>query len=240
MTVSSNYFQGQLKYLVDQGYESIFLDDLVAYLKGEKPLPRRAVVLTFDDGYLDNGLYAYPILKKYKMKATIFVITSLAKDKHSGSIIEIPPHSKTRPAAVLGKSSSDYYLSWTEMREMEASGLVDIQSHTHTHKRLVELGVNVEAELSQSKAVIEKKLEKKCKFISWPWGACSDQVIALARKLGYRGGVTTRKGANTHGTDPMRIKRFDTEKGNLSWFGKRLIIYSHPTVARIYSAFNRG
>ncbi len=261
VTVSSDYFEGQLRYLADHGYESIFLDDLVVYLNGEtvkhsrstakqcrftgsavrqypkgKPFSGRTVVLTFDDGYLDNWVYAYPVLKKYRMKATIFVITSLTKHSHSNLIPEIPPHSETRPAAVLGKGPSDYYLSWEEMREMEASGLVDIQSHTHTHKKLVEPGVNIEEELSQSKAIIEKELKKECKFISWPWGIGGDEVIALARQLGYRGAVITKKGPNTPGSAPMRIKRFDTEKGNLTWFSRRLFIYSHPTVARVYSA----
>ena len=82
VTVSPDYFEGQLKYLTDHGYESIFLDDLVAYLNGEtvkhsrgsavrqypkgKPFSGRTVVLTFDDGYFDNWLHAFPLLKKYQ------------------------------------------------------------------------------------------------------------------------------------------------------------------------------
>ena len=236
VTVSPDYFEGQLKYLADHGYESIFLDNLLAYLNEKRPLSGRTVVLTFDDGYFDNWLYAFPLLKRYRMKATIFVITSLAKDKHSGLIPDIPPHSETRPAAVLGKGPSDYYLSWAEMREMEASGLVDIQSHTHNHRRLDSPDVDYQKELSLSKKLIDENLKKDCLFISWPWGIGGDEVIALARRLGYRGAVTTKKGPNTPGSAPMRIKRFDTEKGNLTWFSRRLLIYSHPAIARVYSA----
>lgn len=239
VTVSSDYFEGQLKYLSDQGYESIFLDDLVAYIKKGKLLPRKTVALTFDDGYFDNWLYAFPLLKKYQMKATIFIITLLVKDVRSERP-DILPHGQVRPKTVMGKGPSDYYLTWEEMREMKDSGLVDIQSHTHSHQKLDSPEVDYGKELSFSKKLIDENLKKDCHFISWPWGACSDEVVAIARQLGYWGGVATRKGANTHSTDSMRIRRFDTEKGNLGWFSRRLRLYSHPTMAKVYSILRSG
>ncbi|MCK4325702.1 polysaccharide deacetylase family protein [bacterium] len=236
VTVTPEYFEEQMRYLGQRGYNTIFLKELISCLEQKKAPPEKTVALTFDDGYLDNWLYAYPILKKYKMKATIFVITSPIRDRHSNSTPEISPHSETRPAAVLGKGLSDHYLSWAEMREMEDSGLVDIQCHTHSHQRLDSPEVDCHNELSLSKKLIDEHLKKDCSFIAWPWGTCNEEVIALARQLGYRGAVITKKGPNTPASDPMKIRRFDTEKGNLGWFSRRLFIYSHPTIARVYSA----
>jgi peptidoglycan/xylan/chitin deacetylase (PgdA/CDA1 family) len=80
---------------------------------------RNPIVLTFDDGYLDNWLFAFPLLKKYSLKATIFVSPEFV-DKRN---------------AVRSDISESGFLSWDEMRIMESSGLIDIQSHTMTHTR---------------------------------------------------------------------------------------------------------
>ena len=239
VTVTPEYFEEQMKYLSDRRYKTVFLPELISCLEQKEALPEKTVALTFDDGYLDNRVHAYPILKKYGMKATIFVITSLAKDVHSFSKPVIPRHAEVRPREVGGKGPSDAYLSWEEMREMEASGLIDIQPHTHRHRNLTDEDVNVEEELTLSRELIEKKLSKDCRFIAWPWGACNREVITIARRLGYQGGVITDKGANTFDFNPMRIKRFDTEKGNVGWLSRRLFIYSHPTIARLYLALRK-
>ena len=234
VTVTPEYFEEQLKYLNSRGYKTLFVRELISCLEQKEALSPKTVALTFDDGYLDNRVYAYPLLKKYHIKATIFVITSLTGETHSFSEPRIPRHAEIRPRERPGKDSSEFYLSWEEMREMEAGGLIDIQSHTHGHRNLTEEGVNIEEELTLSRKLIEKKLSKDCRFIAWPWGACNREVIALARRLGYRGGVITCRGANTSNSDPMRIKRFDTEKGHTGWLSRRLFIYSHPTIAKIY------
>ncbi|NOX97225.1 MAG: polysaccharide deacetylase family protein [Nitrospirae bacterium] len=236
VTVTPEYFEEQMKYLSSRGYKTIFIPELISCLEQKEALPEKAVALTFDDGYVDNRVYAYPILKKYGMKATIFVITSLTEEIHTSSQPVIPRHAEVRPRDMMGKDLSDAYLSWAEMREMEAGGLIDIQSHTHRHKNLAEEGVDIEEELTISRQLIEKNLSKDCRFIAWPWGSCNQEVTALARKLGYQGGVITDRGANTFNFDPMRIKRLDTEKGNVGWLSRKLFIYSHPTIAKIYLA----
>ena len=80
---------------------------------------RNPIVLTFDDGYLDNWLFAFPLLKKYSLKATIFVSPDFV-DKRNG---------------IRSDFSESGFLSWDEMRIMESSGLIDIQSHTMTHTK---------------------------------------------------------------------------------------------------------
>lgn len=123
-------FERQLQHLERRGFTTLTLYDVYGYLKSSAPLPRRAVVLTFDDGYLDNWVHAFPLLKKYGMKATIFVITDC-----------VDPRSTPRPtledawAGRVDRRELEWwgYCSWPELEAMQRSGLVDVQSHTKTH-----------------------------------------------------------------------------------------------------------
>jgi len=123
-------FERKIDYLLRRGYEFIFHDDLYHYMKGEQSLSQKAVMLTFDDGFLDNWVIAFPILKRRGVKFTIYVSQEFV------DISETPR--PTLEDLWDGRANEDDlqilgYLSWAEMRRMEASGLVDIQSHTSTH-----------------------------------------------------------------------------------------------------------
>jgi peptidoglycan/xylan/chitin deacetylase (PgdA/CDA1 family) len=130
LSLSVDVFERQLRHLHRTGFVTTTLHDVVRFLKGEKELPRKSIVLTFDDGYLDNWVFAFPLLKKYGMKATIFIATDF-----------VDPTPACRPnlddvwAGRVPRKDLDWWghLSWAELREMTASGLVDVQSHTRTH-----------------------------------------------------------------------------------------------------------
>jgi peptidoglycan/xylan/chitin deacetylase (PgdA/CDA1 family) len=117
-------------YLYRAGFNTITLNDLYGYLSSAKPLPSAPIVLTFDDGYLDNWVNAFPILAKYRMKATMFVVPEF-----------VDPRAQVRPTihdvweknARAENLQNAGFLSWDEMKVMEDSGLVDIQSHSLTH-----------------------------------------------------------------------------------------------------------
>jgi len=127
---STGAFESFVSHLAKAGYKSLSLSDYLGCLQGEDPLPRKSVVITFDDGYLDNWVNAFPILRKYGLKATVFV---------SPDFID--------PTETVRKTLADYwdgkaafdeldwcgYLSWNELRVMSSSGLFEIGSHTKTH-----------------------------------------------------------------------------------------------------------
>jgi peptidoglycan/xylan/chitin deacetylase (PgdA/CDA1 family) len=129
-TLSVRVFERQMKYLSDNYFKSISLTEMMSFIKSESNLPDKNVVLTFDDGYLDNWVYVYPILKKYGIKATIFVNPAF-----------VDPSAAIRPTSedvLSGKIRADElkwwgYLSWQEINALSSSGLVDIQSHGLTH-----------------------------------------------------------------------------------------------------------
>ncbi|MFH1710162.1 MAG: polysaccharide deacetylase family protein [bacterium] len=131
ISISPQNFEMQIKYLAEAGYRSLHLSEFFAHLK-QWDIPEKLILITFDDGYADNFLYAYPILKKYNMKATIFPITAFIKDKaeERGKLMG---NFELLMGLPFAKGGLDDFLSWEEMREMEKGGLIDIQAHCHTH-----------------------------------------------------------------------------------------------------------
>ena len=132
LTLETPYFEDQIKYF-SRHYTVISLTDLLDIREGIRKPVKNPLVITFDDGYLDNWVWAFPVLKKYNTKATIFVspefidprpvVRPTVRDAEEGSV----SHKEIRQWG---------FLSWDEMRIMEQSGLADIQSHTMSHSKL--------------------------------------------------------------------------------------------------------
>ena len=208
LAVSADRFARQLKYLGDKGYTVISLKDLADHIDGKKAIPRKAVVITIDDGYRSVYQIAYPILRKHGYAATIFVYS-----KFIGA-----------PAG----------LTWTQMEEMVASGLIDIQPHSQSH---IDLTKRLEAE---SKAAYLKRLDEEVNYparqikrkldlpihsFSYPYGAENDDVIAAVKSAGYRIGMTVTRGGNPAFAHPYALRRTQIYCGDsLRTFANRLII----------------
>lgn len=131
LTLDLPFFEDQMRYIAGK-YQSISLLDYYRIRAGELASPSNPIVITFDDGYLDNWIWAFPLLKKYNLKATIFV---------SPEFVDPRPLVRPRQEDVMdGKATRDDlnqwgFLSWDEMRIMEATGLVSIESHTMSHTK---------------------------------------------------------------------------------------------------------
>ena len=170
LSVKPDVFDEQLGYLAKNGYTPISLDTAFAALKGNGGLPAKPIILTFDDGYIDFYVNAYPILKKYNFHATSFI-----------------------PTGLMGQS---YYLKWEQIKEMDGSGLISFQSHSVTHANLTEISLDkLRWELSESKKMLENSLGKPVNFIAYPYGANNSLVGEEARKAGFLGATTTVYGS---------------------------------------------
>jgi peptidoglycan/xylan/chitin deacetylase (PgdA/CDA1 family) len=135
-TVTTALFEDQLKALLKNGYTPVTFYDLHMFLEGKGRLPEKPVILTADDGYLNNYTHAFPILKKYQFPATFFI-----------------------SAAFVGQETVNTHFSWEEALEMEKSGLIDIQIHGYDHIRLTELSEkDIKYQISLSRGLIEKYL----------------------------------------------------------------------------------
>lgn len=123
-------FESKIAKLKQKGFSAVFWDELYEHMAGTIVLPADSILLTFDDGYLDNWTNIFPILKKYGMKATIFVNPDFVdpSDQLRPTLDNLAAENRTgEETPVVG------FLNWAEMREMEKSGLIDIQSHAMTH-----------------------------------------------------------------------------------------------------------
>ncbi|MFV0439758.1 MAG: polysaccharide deacetylase family protein [Lachnospirales bacterium] len=114
--VTPDTFREQISTLKDNNYDFITYQDLSRIDSGKMDMPEKPVIITFDDGYLNNYVHAYPILDELGAKATFFVSTYNIREEE-----------------VEYDASKIYFMSWGQLREMEGSGVVDIQSHGHEH-----------------------------------------------------------------------------------------------------------
>lgn len=239
-------FENHIRFLKDHGFTALHTGELNLILNGIKTPPRKPVMITFDDGWLDNWLFAFPILKKYNMKAVIFIITSMIAERErrqrsdEGVAGALPTHRECRKIIKAGRGD-EVMLSWDELGEMEGSGIVDIQSHTHTHQRWDKLYSDrnrlrdtLLEELDISREMIKDKLGKDSNALCWPWGVYDREYIDIARSSGYEMLFTCHKGTNSGASDIMEIRRIaiaNTSRFNLR---KKLLIHSHKWLSNAY------
>ncbi|MHB1405213.1 MAG: polysaccharide deacetylase family protein [Desulfitobacteriaceae bacterium] len=170
----------QMKYLYDNQFQSVNLNELYDFYYGNGTLPDKPIVITFDDGYKDNYTNALPILSKYGFTATVFV--------------------------TVGQDGSDF-LTREEMKELLEAGW-EIESHTMTHPELSKLDQEkLKWELQKSKEVLERDLGQEVKFLAYPYGDFNDAVIKTAQEAGYLMAFTTHAGWSVREMNPLRVSR---------------------------------
>ncbi|HHV61949.1 MAG TPA: polysaccharide deacetylase family protein [Firmicutes bacterium] len=210
-------FDAHMLYLKKMGFSPVSHDTFANFLDGRGKVPNNAVLITFDDGYESFYRYAYPILKKYRFPAINFVIVGDTGNTSHSMNMKTP------------------HLSWDEMKEMEKSGLVALESHTYGshyyapvdrfgHKRpalvarLYDAGLGrreskdeyetrVWCDLWLSKHLLEENLHARVTSLCFPYGAYNSTVIRLARDIGYRYFYTIRSGANRPGRGAALVRR---------------------------------
>jgi peptidoglycan/xylan/chitin deacetylase (PgdA/CDA1 family) len=133
--IDPEMLESHLKILKKQGFCPVKLKDIYDFIIGKKSLPKKSVHLTFDDGYVDNFTYAYPLLKQYGFFGTIFVITSRLNEEN----LRRPLSSEIREMELSMKEVNTFiknneFMSWREAEEMQKSGLIEIESHSHYHR----------------------------------------------------------------------------------------------------------
>ena len=158
--VAKETFEQQMKWLYDNGYKTITLEELYEHLQAKTDFPDKCVVITFDDGYVDNYTNAFPILKQYGFKATIFMI---AENVNTGG-----------------------YLTEQQLKEMSDNG-ISIQGHTATHPYMDKLTYEKQyEELANSKATLEAITNKKVEFLAYPYGKYNNNTIKALKAIGYK------------------------------------------------------
>jgi len=123
-------FESVLTRLTRLGYFTVGLDELYKHMQGEVRLPNNAIVLSFDDGYLDNWVFAAPLLRKFGMKGVVYVTPEFVEDSE-----RIRPSIEDAWSGGLSVSDLESvgFTNWAELRKLDSEGTLDVQSHALTH-----------------------------------------------------------------------------------------------------------
>ena len=208
MAITRDDFKAQMKYLKDNDYHVITLDQLLGFIDYQEQIPEKSVAITFDDGWISIYDIAVPILKEYGFPATIFIYTDFVGG---------------------GKA-----MSWKHIKELSEAGF-DIQCQTKTHRNLTVLKNkesfkqyfnSLEMEISYPKKLIKEKLNKECNCLAYPYGKTNNLVIAMLKKHGYRAAFTVDNKSNPFFIDKYKIGRSAIYgKYNIEKFKNKLSVF---------------
>ncbi len=188
--IKTDIFLRMLDFVISEGYEAITADDLDEYLDSGR-MPKKSIMLTFDDGAIDFYTTVFPIIKERKIPVTLFIMTGVGGDN---------------------------FVNKEQVIEMHDSGFVDIQSHTKYHAYLTRInGEERREELAGSKSYIEELLDKESVAIAYPFGLFDDSVVEEVQEVGYKLGFTIVSGNEQVRDDRYRLNRkLVTENTNLA------------------------
>jgi peptidoglycan/xylan/chitin deacetylase (PgdA/CDA1 family) len=189
LVLAASSFEEQMRYLKKEGYRVVSLKEFVDFMSFKRQLPRKSVVLTFDDGYRSFRDYAYPILKELGFSATLFVYTDY-----------------------VGAGRNAF--TWDDLKAMAAEGF-DIQAHSKTHGDLrkapnesnEQFARRMQAELEQPLAQFQQRLGSRPVFLAYPYGRQDDDVVKKVKDYGYIAAFTVRRQGSPAFVFPLRGHR---------------------------------
>ncbi|RUM93951.1 MAG: poly-beta-1,6-N-acetyl-D-glucosamine N-deacetylase PgaB [Thiothrix sp.] len=216
MAVGLGNLIAQFSWMKEQGYNVVSVQDILDGEQGKKPLPEKAVLITFDDGYSSIYKYLYPLLKMYDYTAVIAVVGKWLSAK-PGEFVKYGDRDK--------KLRSEF-LSWDQLREMKASGHIEIASHSfdlhhgelgnpqgnrqpsattrifnkksQSYETDQQYYERIKTDLKLNSDLIEKNTGVRPRTMVWPYGASSKQTVSIAKALGMPVTMTLKAGNNTY------------------------------------------
>jgi peptidoglycan/xylan/chitin deacetylase (PgdA/CDA1 family) len=208
LVLAAKTFDEQMRYLKSQGYRVVSLKELIEFTELKRQLPRKTVVLTFDDGWRSFREYVYPVLKELGFTATLFIYTDF-----------------------IGARSA---LSWDELKALEQEGF-DIEAHSKTHgdfrRRPGESGEEyarrMQAELVQPLQLFQRHLGATSRILAYPYGSHDDEVERKTREAGYIAAFDVRRQGNPSFIRPLALHRSQIYSDmTLEDFAKNLNVFN--------------
>ena len=208
LLMTARNLEAQMRHLHDDGFQAVSLRDFLAFTTGSRQLPRKSVLLAFDDGYRSFMRYVRPVLKELGFSATLFVYTD-----HIGA----------------GGNA----LSWQELRELIDEGF-DVQAHSKTHSKLLRqegeseaaYARRMEKELAYPLALFRKHLGRASETLAYPYGDTDEELLQHVVQHGYVAAFTVRRQANPAFVFPLKMNRSQIYAGmTLEEFAKNLTVF---------------
>lgn len=199
--VTESQLEDDLKYLKENNYTTIVMEDLINYVYNNKPLPEKPVILTFDDGYYNNYVYAYPLLKKYDFKGVLSII-GYYTDMYTEN----------------GEKNENYsHITWDDINEMLSSGTFEFQNHSYNLHTLDKGRNGSKKKKGESKEAYRKMLSEDLEKLqtefksntgielttyTYPFGSVSSDSYDIIKDLGFKCSLSCESGVNTVTKDP--------------------------------------
>lgn len=199
-TVTTTAFEAQLDWLTHHGRQIVRLREAIARLLQPPARLPPSAALTVDDGHRSVYTFLFPIIRRRKLPVTLFIY----------------------PSAI---SNASYAMTWEQLREMQASGLVDVGSHSYwhpnfnaerQHRTSADYRAFVDTQLRRSRQALETRLRTQVDMLAWPFGMVDAELEQAARAAGYKVGFTYGGGAATAAADPLAVPRIpihETDRG---------------------------
>jgi len=196
--VTPKDFEKQMNLLKKWNYMTVSLDEVIASTKRNKEFLQKPVVITFDDGYLDNYTYAFPIMKNLGFTGTVFLTTDAV-----GKIMAFDESKEKVP---------EKFMSWEDAKKMQAFGF-SFGSHSCAHRRMTKLtDEETWDEITKSKQIIEENLSQPVKYFCYPYGDYSENIKNFLAQAGYKGACSTKRGMNHTSEALFELRRIPVKK----------------------------
>lgn len=181
-------FERQMKWFHVNNWTSFTITQLTKL----DVIPKKSFVITFDDGFEDNYINAFPILQKYNFSATIYLV----------------PTQTTNHWEKSNTSSISRLLHKEQIIHMQNSGLIEFGSHTLSHVNLSTIEDHkLKEELIKSKIEVESLIEQECEAFAYPYGKYDDKILEAVKQAGYNNATVVKRGLFEKGDNPFTIKR---------------------------------
>ena len=213
MVLAVPRFQEQMRYLKANGYRVVSLSQFVEFTRLGRQLPKKSVILTFDDGYKTFRQYAAPVLKELGFTATLFVYTDYVG---------------------AGRNA----LSWQDLKELSAEGF-DVEAHSKTHSDLrrasgeaeAQYATRMRAELGQPQELFRRNLGRPSPVLAYPYGSWDEDVLKKVTEYGYVAAFSVRRQGNTSFVRPLAAHRSQIySEMSLEDFVKNLNVFHEETL----------
>jgi peptidoglycan/xylan/chitin deacetylase (PgdA/CDA1 family) len=244
VTISPEVFRSQIEHLANNSWKTIKTHHLEAFYAGH-PLPPKSLLITFDDGYLDNFMHAHPVLEAYGMNAVNFIVTGWINDGPVRSVREggqeCPNHNECKRRISTGDSDS-VIVRWSEIEVMQAAGTFEFHAHTHTHTRwdqqIPDSAARCDAlasDLAQLQATFRERLGTTSRHLCWPQGYFQQEYLPVAREAGFHYLYTTQPTVNALSGDTEHIGRINVRDKTNAWVTQRACVYGSTVLGKTYN-----